>query len=659
MELDDINSITVLGAGNMGHGIAEVAALAGYDVTIRDINEEFVQSGYDDIEWSLNKLAEKERISQDEADAALDRVTPLVDIEESVADSDVIIEAVPEKMEIKEDVYREISEYAPERAIFATNTSSLSITDLSEFTDRPGQFCGMHFFNPPVRMDLVEVVSGADTSDETLSTIEELAEDMDKTPIRVRKDSPGFVVNRVLVPLMNEAAWLVHDDIATVEEIDATTKFDVGLPMGSFELADYVGIDVGYHVLDYMHDVEGERYEPCPLLEEKVEAEEFGQKSGKGFYDYENGDGADISMDEDLFNETVKERLLAVIANEVAYLTGSDVSSPDEVDTAVKLGGRWPKGPAKFADEYGVAELYKVLQEAHEGSGHPRYEPFDYIETVAEEGGFYDDVSDGGAPDFDTITLEYPGDKIARLELNRPQQMNSISLDLIEELDAAIEIVENDSDVRALLLTGAGSKAFSAGADFMSIAGGGADPFEAVELSKQGQETFGRLEEVEMPVVAAIDGYCLGGGMELATCADIRIATTRSEFGQPEFNLGLLPGWGGTQRLQRIIGMGRAKEIIFTAERYAADEMADLGFVNEVVEPDEFEEAAYEYAAKLAGGPPLAQRFTKRAMHKGWDNHEAGLEVESMGFGHVVNSEDVHEGINAFFGDDEPEFEGK
>jgi enoyl-CoA hydratase/3-hydroxyacyl-CoA dehydrogenase len=179
MELDDINSITVLGAGNMGHGIAEVAALAGYDVTIRDINEEFVQSGYDDIEWSLNKLAEKERISQDEADAALDRVTPLVDIEESVADSDVIIEAVPEKMEIKEDVYREISEYAPERAIFATNTSSLSITDLSEFTDRPGQFCGMHFFNPPVRMDLVEVVSGADTSDETLSTIEELAEDMD------------------------------------------------------------------------------------------------------------------------------------------------------------------------------------------------------------------------------------------------------------------------------------------------------------------------------------------------------------------------------------------------------------------------------------------------------------------------------------------------
>ena len=211
MELDDINSITVLGAGNMGHGIAEVAALAGYDVTIRDINEEFVQSGYDDIEWSLNKLAEKERISQDEADAALDRVTPLVDIEESVADSDVIIEAVPEKMEIKEDVYREISEYAPERAIFATNTSSLSITDLSEFTDRPGQFCGMHFFNPPVRMDLVEVVSGADTSDETLSTIEELAEDMDKTPIRVRKDSPGFVVNRVLVPLMNEAAWLVHE----------------------------------------------------------------------------------------------------------------------------------------------------------------------------------------------------------------------------------------------------------------------------------------------------------------------------------------------------------------------------------------------------------------------------------------------------------------
>ncbi|MFC4406082.1 3-hydroxyacyl-CoA dehydrogenase/enoyl-CoA hydratase family protein [Haloarchaeobius iranensis] len=661
MDLEEINTVAVLGAGNMGHGIAEVASLAGYDVNMRDIKDEFVQGGYDKIEWSLGKLADSEQISEDEADAALDRVTPLVDLEETVADADVVIEAVPEKMDIKEDTWTDVEEYAPEHTVFTTNTSSLSITDLSEFTDRPERFCGMHFFNPPIRMDLVEVISGEHTDDATLDIVEDLADDFGKTPVRVRKDVPGFIVNRVLVPLMNEAAWLVDEGVATIEEVDATTKFDIGLPMGSFELSDYVGIDVGYHVLDYMHEVAGERYEPAPMMVEKVENEEFGQKTGQGFYDYEDGDGADVSMDDDLFNETVKERLLAALANEVAFLVGDDVASPEEIDTAVKLGGRWPKGPAKFADEYGVAELADALDEAYEASGHPRYEAFDYLATVAEEGGFYDQAEGDaeGTPDFDTLEISYPGDMVGQIELSRPQQMNSISLELIEDLDAAIDLFEEDDDVRAVLLTGAGSKAFSAGADFMSIAGGGADPFNAVELSKYGQETFGRLEQVEMPVVAAIDGYCLGGGMELATCADIRVASSRSEFGQPEFNLGLLPGWGGTQRLQRIVGMGRAKEIIFTAERFPAEEMEEFGFVNEVYDPDEFEAAAVEYAEKLAGGPPLAQRFTKRAMLKGWDDSEAGLEVESLGFGHVVGSEDVHEGINAFFGDDDPEFEGK
>lgn len=293
MQLEDVQRVTVLGAGNMGHGIAEVAALAGYDVALRDIEEEFVQGGYDQIEWSLGKLAEKDRIGEDEADAALDRVEAFVDLEDSLADADVVVEVVPEKMAIKKDVYDEVVEYAPEEAVFVTNTSSLSITELSEVTDRPERFCGMHFFNPPVRMDLVEVISGKHTSEDTLELIEGLAESMGKTPVRVRKDSPGFIVNRILVPLMNEAAWIVESGDATIETVDSTTKFDMGLPMGSFELADQVGIDVGYHVLEYMHEVLGEAYRPCPLLVEKVEAEELGKKTGSGFYDYENG-GAEI-----------------------------------------------------------------------------------------------------------------------------------------------------------------------------------------------------------------------------------------------------------------------------------------------------------------------------------------------------------------------------
>ncbi|OYR78680.1 3-hydroxyacyl-CoA dehydrogenase, partial [Halorubrum sp. E3] len=644
MQLEDVQRVTVLGAGNMGHGIAEVAALAGYDVALRDIEEEFVQDGYDQIEWSLDKLAEKDRIGDDEAEAALDRVDAFVDLEDALDGADVVVEVVPEKMAIKKDVYDEVVEYAPDEAVFVTNTSSLSITELSEVTDRPERFCGMHFFNPPVRMDLVEVISGKHTSEDTLELIEGLAESMGKTPVRVRKDSPGFIVNRILVPLMNEAAWIVESGDATMEAVDSTTKFDMGLPMGSFELADQVGVDVGYHVLEYMHEVLGDAYRPCPLLGEKVEAENLGKKTGKGFYDYEDGDGAQIPSD--AIDADVRRRLLAVMANETAGLIGNDVADADDIDEAVKLGAGFPDGPAKLADEEGLDTLVETLDALAEETGEARYEATDYLREAAESGGFRGaagDASDAeGGPDYEVLNVEVDG-RVGHVEIDRPHRMNTISGEVLDELAEAIDRLDADDEVRAILLSGAGDRAFSAGADVQSMAAGGADPIHAVELSRQGQQTFGKFEESDKPVVAAIDGYCLGGGMELATAADMRIASERSELGQPELDLGLLPGWGGTQRLARIVGEGRAKEIILTADRYDAETMADYDFVNEVVPDDELDERARELAEQLAGGPPIAQKYTKRAIHAGRTDNEAGLEVEAMGFGHVMNTDDLME----------------
>ena len=660
MQLEDIHHVTVLGAGNMGHGIAEVAALAGYEVSLRDINDEFVQNGYDQIEWSLGKLAEKDRISEDEADGALDRVEPYVDLAAALEGTDVVIEVVPERMEIKKDVYAAVVDNAPEDAVFVTNTSSLSITELSEVTDRPERFCGMHFFNPPVRMDLVEVISGAHTTEATLALIEGLAEEMGKTPVRVRKDSPGFIVNRILVPLMNEAAWIVESGDGTIETVDSTTKFDMGLPMGSFELADQVGIDVGYHVLEYMHEVLGDAYRPCPLLVEKVESETLGKKTGSGFYDYENG-GAQVPSD--AVDSDVRKRLLAVMANEVAGLIGNDVADAAAIDRAVMLGAGFPDGPAKLADSDGLDGLVDVLDTLHEETNEARYEAADYLRTAAEEGGFYGDEAPTGddedsEPAYDTLNVSVT-DRIGHIEIDRPHRMNMISNELLDELADAIDRVDGDDEVRAILLSGAGDRAFSAGADVQSVASTGIEPLTVVELSREGQQTFGKLEASDKPVLAAIDGYCLGGGMELATAADMRIASERSEIGQPEHNLGLLPGWGGTQRLPRLVGEGRAKEIIFTAERYDAETMESYGFLNEVVADDELDERAWELAATLASGPPIAQKYTKRAMHAGRTDGEAGLEVESMGFGHVMNTDDLMEGITAFMGDTEPEFEGK
>ena len=657
MDVDDVETVAVLGAGNMGHGIAEVAALAGFDVNLRDIKEEFVQNGYDQIEWSLGKLAEKDQISQEEADAALDRVTPVVPVEDAVAEANLVIEAVPEKMDIKKDVYAEVEKYAPDHTVFASNTSSLSITELSEVTDRKERFCGMHFFNPPVRMQLVEVISGAHTDNETMDLVEDVAEQIGKTPVRVRKDSPGFIVNRVLVPLMNEAAWLVHEGEATIAEVDSTTKYDMGLPMGSFELADQVGIDVGVHVLEYMHEVLGDAYEPCPLLTEKVDDENLGKKTGKGFYDYEDGPGAEVPSD--AISEQLRDTLLAALANEVAGLVGNDVADPADIDEAVKLGGGWPDGPAKLADEAGLESLLETLDERYEETGAERYEAVDYLRDLVEEGrGFYGGGDDDDAVDFENIRIEHEG-RVGHIVLDRPHRMNTISGELLDELGVAIDELEADDDVRAVLVTGEGERAFSAGADVQSMAAGGGDPLHAVELSRKGQSTFGKFESSDLPVVAGIDGFCLGGGMEFATCADMRIASERSELGQPEHNLGLLPGWGGTQRLRHIVGEGRAKEIIFTAERYDAEEMADYGFVNEVVANDELEERAMELAQDLAGGPPVAQRYTKRAMLAGRDDTDAGLEIEAQAFGQLMNTDDLMEGVMAFMSDDEPEFEGK
>src|SRR2546426_6745718 len=277
------STISVIGAGEMGHGIAELAALNGFSVRMTDIKQELVDRGMERIRWSLGKLVEKGQITESESKNALARIRPTIDLKEAVTDADVVIEAVLEDLEVKKRVFAEIDAIAPARAVLASNTSGLSITAMGRATRRPDRVVGMHFFNPVVLMPLIEIVKGDDTSAKTIREAEALARGLKKTSVVCRQDVPGFITSRTIAPYMLEAAWIVHEEGIPKEAIDSALRFKVGFPMGPFELADQVGIDL------MVYATEKAGIAAPPPMKDLVAAGEVGGKAGEGFYSYPGG----------------------------------------------------------------------------------------------------------------------------------------------------------------------------------------------------------------------------------------------------------------------------------------------------------------------------------------------------------------------------------
>ena len=281
----DIRKVGVVGAGTMGNGIAQVFAASGYPVVMRDVGQAQVDRGMGAITKSLGKLVEKGKIGQDEADAAIGRITPTVELAD-MRDCDLVVEAIFENYEAKAAVFRELDALLGPDAILASNTSSIDITRLASASVRPEHFIGMHFFNPVPIMALVEIIRGMATSDETYAAVRDLAERLGKTPVEVR-DYPGFVSNRVLMPMINEAVFALHEGVASKEDIDTVMKLGMNHPMGPLTLADFIGLDVCLDILNVLYDgFKDPKYRPCPLLVKMVQAGKLGRKSGEGFYKY-------------------------------------------------------------------------------------------------------------------------------------------------------------------------------------------------------------------------------------------------------------------------------------------------------------------------------------------------------------------------------------
>ena len=373
MKVEDIKKIAVMGAGDMGHGIAEVALLAGYKVALRDIEQRFVDKGLSRIKESLNKLTEKQKITEVNKNAMLANIKTFVDIAESVKDADFVIEAVPEIMDLKKQVFQALDAAAPKHAILASNTSNMSITEIASTTKRPEQVVGMHFFNPAVLMKLVEVIKGGKTSEATMQVAYNLALKMNKVPVRVEKDSIGFVYNRVNAPTGLLVNLILEKGMATPMEIDAKMR-TIGMPMGPYELMDYVGLDVAYHGARYFAEKLSPDYAPPKWLKTKVDAGELGKKTGKGIFDWSKGrPEIDLSKAKEDFDPAA---LIALQVNEATKLLEAGVvKSPEEIDKAMVNGGGSMIGPFQLAKSIGYDKLAKICEDLAKKFGVKVFQP--------------------------------------------------------------------------------------------------------------------------------------------------------------------------------------------------------------------------------------------------------------------------------------------
>ncbi len=651
----------VVGAGTMGGEIAQLIAAAGIPVVIRDVEQRFVDVGLAKAQQltadRVASLVAGGRLTREQADEQLAGTLALISGTTSYdgfGDVDLVIEAVPERLELKLDVFAELDAATPGHAILASNTSALSISELAAATTRPERVLGFHFFYPASVMRLVEIVEGIETSPESIAVAASFAAQIRKTAIRCA-DVPGFVVNRVLLSAVSEL-WLAQEqlglDIAALDRAVADAK---AAPIGPFLLADMLGLDTVLHVAEHLHEALGERFHVHAGMRELVAKGELGVKSGRGFYE----GGAPRSAGSEEFDaEALAERFALKALVECCLLLEEDVASARDIDVALMAGAGLIPPPLARADAVGLDATLARLQRATEQWGEA-FEPPTILRRLVAQGrlgtatgqGFFPTPRPDGGQDG-PVKLESRGE-VAIAWIDNPPA-NSITIELLDALSVLWRAIVDAGSVRVLVIASANPALFCAGADIKAFATMDVDSER--ELVDRMQALLLEAGRSRIVTIAAVNGLAYGGGCELAMGADLRIAAQSASFAQPEVKLGIIPGFGGTQRLPRLIGSGRALEMNLIGEPIDAFEAWEYGLVNRVVADHELFDCVLAWARRLAAAPPVAVAEIKRL--SSGPELEAGIEAEKAAFGRVFATADATEGVRAFLDKRPPRFGG-
>ncbi len=650
----------VVGAGTMGGEIAQVIAAAGVPVILKDIDQRFVDRGVaraEEVTRAQSGLcvtgesSRRRRLDALEVEI-LGRISPALSYD-GFGDVDFVIEAVPERLAVKQAVLGEVDLLTPGHAILASNTSSLSITELGLATSRPEQVLGFHFFYPASMMRLIEVIGGELTSAAAMQVAFNFAQTLRKVPIRAA-ETPGFVVNRILNSAVSEI-WRVQEDrglsIAAVDRAVAASRV---APMGPFFLGDLLGLDTVHHVATHLRASYGERFYVHRGMSELVAAGELGAKTGRGFY--ENGEARTTGSDE-LDGLELDGRFALKAFVESCLLVEEGAATVRDIDLGMLAGAGLNPPPFARADQAGLDTVLTSLEQAAADWGE-QYAPPGILRRLVAQGRLGAKVGQGFlpypqvGPDQDgPIKLELRGE-VAILWLDRPPA-NSISPETVDALRRAWDTLAGGA-VRAVVVASANSTLFCAGADIKSFT-----KIDAAGGRRLVDEMHGLLrawETSRVVTIAAVNGPALGGGCELAMGCDLRIAAESASFAQPEINLGIIPGFGGTQRLPRLVGPAKALEMNLTGQAISAEEAYDFGLVNRVVPDHELLDTALAWARMLGRQAPRAIEAIKRVSGDG--DLDAGIEAEKAAFADVFGSADAREGIGAFLGRRRPDFTG-